>query len=116
MKILTGNYEVFSSGSVNSDGLKPITFKILEDGKFDVIFQVVFNEESSSISYDVTAPNEITFSFYNPNLIDWGFPSPVKIGYIDDKELHVIFRVTIHGDRSSFSLSYSFYLTEKAND
>lgn len=110
MKIFSSDMEVYSAGSINSDGMKPTRFSILENPKFDVIFQLLFNGGVPFAKYDVTAEGELTFSFENPDLMDFGLSSPVKIGLIEGRELYVVFRVTTHGEKTSYSLNYTFYL------
>lgn len=110
MKIYSDENEVYDSGQINSDGLTSIRFSLSEVPKFDVIFSIEFNGGSSTISYDITAEGEITFKFENPGLIDFGFSTPVKIGFMDGKELSVIFRVSAHGENTSYTLNYTFYL------
>lgn len=116
MKVLTGKYEIYTSGCVNSAGMNPIIFSLLNDQKFDIVVEVIFDEEDQSIDYAVTKEGELTFSFKNPNLMDWGLTSPIKIGHLDGRELLVVFRVTVHGNKSSYTLNYTFYLGEETND
>lgn len=110
MKIFTGDFEIYSSGEIFSDGLNPIKFSLLENPKFDVVFQVEFNGGSASVEYKVTGDGEITFVFYNPESLGFGLAAPIKIGFLESRELFVSFSTSMRGTKDSFSLNYTFYL------
>jgi len=112
MKISTEKYIVLSSGMVHSFGMKPMKFRLSDEPLFDVIFKVIFNDAEPAIKFERTGDSEITFLYTNPNLLDFGFSDPVKIGLIDGKNTYVVFRVTIHGENKSYSLNYSFFVED----
>ncbi|WP_144411486.1 DUF6864 domain-containing function [Azotobacter chroococcum] len=115
MKIKAGDLEVYSSGAINSDKLTPTRFTILESPKFEVICKVVFDGGASSLNYNVTGEGELTFTFMNPEALGFGLANPLKIGFLEGKEVYVIFRISMHGENQSYTLDYTFYLKEVSN-
>jgi hypothetical protein len=110
MKIFTGDFEIFSAGEICSDGLNSIKFSLLESPRFDVVFRVEYNGKESSVEYKLTGEGEVTFIFYNPDVLGFGIAAPVKIGFLENRELFVTFSTNMRGSNDSFTLNYTFYL------
>lgn len=108
MKIFTGGFDVLESGIAHSIGLEPIRFRVNEDPVMDLLVKVELGEKEKGIFRNVENDSELSITFKNPEGLNYGMSSPIKVGYLNEKELHVIFRVDMLGNNTSFQLFYHF--------
>ncbi|WP_416135573.1 DUF6864 domain-containing function [Azotobacter chroococcum] len=59
-----------------------------------------------------TAEDLLTIAQFNDTV---RLANPLKIGFLEGKEVYVIFRISMHGENQSYTLDYTFYLKEVSN-
>ncbi len=117
MKISSGDYEVFSSGHVNSFKSNPLRFDVLDDDSFIVSLHFDFDSKLTGSRIDIRARGikEAVITMTNPTF-GTGPSAPIPIGMINDKKAYFAFRVFVGGgEESSFGVSYTVFLGPEAN-
>ncbi|HDM8193636.1 TPA: hypothetical protein P0E30_005101 [Vibrio harveyi] len=110
MKIVLSGYDVYESGSVFSPNLNETRFILSEEPKLELAFRIERNGESehfirSKLENDYT----VVITFENPPR-SYSHASPQKIGYLDGRELYVLFHTEIMGDYAAYNLTYTLLL------
>lgn len=112
MKITTGNLEVYQSGVVESQGTSDINFILVENPRMVITIRVAtISSEEPAIEWKVDSPDRLVITIKNPGL-NGGPSSPIQVGHINGRQLHIAFRTSIFGNISSFQITYTFYLGE----
>ena len=115
MRIISGNFEIYESGALYSPDLSDTKFVMSEEPEMNVIFRIVLNQEESQMTLEGVDDNSIAVIYTNPKASGAGSGTPVKVGFINGKELYVAFFVTVKSNNESYHLDYTFFLKEAKN-
>jgi hypothetical protein len=63
------------------------------------------------IEWRVEGTERLIITITNPGL-NGGPSSPIQVGHINGRQLHISFRTNVFGNISSFQIAYTFYLGE----
>lgn len=112
MRVTTGSLEVLESGVVDSLGMNDIDCVLMEHPRLATTFRVRKTEgEQPAIHWQLEADDRLVITLDNPPL-NAGPERPLEIGRLQDRRLHISFRVSVFGDYRSFQVSFTFYLGE----
>lgn len=113
---MTGNYEVFSSGSLYSYGTDESRFIISENPNMEVVVRLAFDEKSDTqITLEAVNDYTIAFVFTNPKGLGYGNASPIRVGHLNGKEFYANFHLNMKGNNDAYDLKYTFLLKEVEN-
>lgn len=94
MEILINNWELISSGTIITVYNEPTTFKII-----DVVFEFHFRDNNTQLDQNIESTVSedgkkliIYFENFN-NSLGIGNKEPMKIGFIGEKDIYLIYRV-----------------------
>ncbi|EOW3699134.1 TPA: DUF6864 domain-containing function [Vibrio vulnificus] len=112
MRITSGNQEVIESGYVDSFGMNPIEFQLLE--RPEMVLRLVVKNESknseSTITGDVESDSTLVITVVNPHrTLNFGPSTPLSVGTLNGRALSFIFRINVMGDYNSYNVAYTFY-------
>jgi hypothetical protein len=118
MKITSGEYEIFESGTVINFEEEPITFE-LEDLKVTLLFKDDSDKKKNhDLEFNPISPKEleiILINFNNP--LGTGTKSPISIGRLNDRKLYLNFRVYDSlNKKSNKTIDYCWYLGKEVQD
>lgn len=115
VNITVGNYEVFGNGTVISHNSSDILFEI-KGLRIRIVFQNSDNDKPDiSIAFDKEDPClQFTLTNFN-NSLGISLTSPYKIGFINDRELYLLFTVHSVGKQGARMFSYT-WLTKKKEE
>lgn len=109
IKITSGGWEVLANGYVHSNGLSPIDFELTKD----MILRLAITSvpgDPPSIELEPEG-NYLTITYKNPKQVaNFGAKEPIEIGLYNGRSLFVQARISVYGEYTSFSASYTFYL------
>lgn len=118
MKITSGNYEVFDSGTVISFENESVKFHLAED----LIISIVFrdnsdNNNSHTLEFNSISSNELEIILVNfNNSLGTGNNTPIPVGILDNKKLYVLFRVYTLNTKANRTIHYCWYLGEEVQN
>lgn len=113
MKITAGEYEVLESGTVISFGIEPLTFHLAPD----LIIRFVFLKDDlaseNTVQYLAIDKATLEMRLVNFNsTLDTGTKEPIRIGYLNGRNLYLNFRTRTTDMRFSRTIDYTWYLGE----
>ena len=112
--IKVGDYEVFSNGTVIVPNSDKLHFEFM-----DLKIHFVFETDSDNKFNVVTKLNpdkDLTFRLINfDNSLGIGLNSPIKVGYVNGKDLYILFIVQTIGKNGAKKFSYT-WLTKKKGE
>ena len=110
MRILTGGFEVLTSGALSSVGLDDFRFVVSELPPLIVVCRVLPNAPEQSLELEVLSGDTVAIVFKKPSGLEFGPETPVKVGTLEGRDLYVSFRVSMKGGDVGYALVYAFYL------
>jgi hypothetical protein len=118
MKITSGNYEVFNSGTVISFEQEPITFQLATDLKIRLAFRdEMEKKEEHRLEFNPISKNELEITLVNfNNSLGTGNTAPLLMGTLNNKKLYLNFRVYALTVTTNKTIHYSWYLGEEVNN
>jgi hypothetical protein len=118
MKITSGNYEVFDTGTVISFELEPVTFHLADDLQVRLLFRDDLEKhEDHRLEFNPISNNIleiIIINFNNP--LGTGNTTPLQIGIFNNKFLYLNFRVYTLNAKSNKTIHYCWYLGEEVQN
>lgn len=113
IKIKTGDYEIFNSGTVLIFADKPTVLTIpMVDSNLDLILEFKSDTaEKAHVEPEVISKNELRLNFFNfNNSLGTGNPQPVEMGTLDNRKLFFSYRVYSLDEKNLKSFEYTLYL------
>lgn len=112
--IKVGDYEVFSNGTVIVPESEKLLFEF-NGLKIQIAFETRPNEEPK-VSSSAEQGQCLNITLINfDNSLGIGLTSPVKIGYVNGKDLYLLFIVHSVGEKGAKMCSYT-WLTKKKGE
>jgi len=118
MKITSGNYEVFNSGTVISFEQEPVTFQLAADLKIRLAFRdEMEKKEEHRLEFNPISKNELEITLVNfNNSLGTGNTAPLLMGTLNNKKLYLNFRVYALTVTTNKTIHYCWYLGEEVNN
>jgi hypothetical protein len=112
MKIKSGNYEVFNSGTVISFEHEPVTFNLADDLQIRLAFKDdIDNKEGHCIEFNPISNSELEIILINfNNSLGTGNQVPLQVGTLNNKLLYLNFRVYTLNVNTNKTIHYCWYL------
>jgi len=117
MKIKTGAFEVFDSGSCISAEQEPVIFYLAENLK--VRFSFLNDDESKThrMEFNPISNQELEIKLFNfNNSLGTGTNNPLPIGTLNNRRLFLSFNIYAFNKNSSKTIHHCWYLGEEVNN
>ncbi|MFQ2632493.1 DUF6864 domain-containing function [Aeromonas caviae] len=112
MKVVSGNKEILNSGVISSFGMEDLEFQIDETKNMYLVLHVEGNlqNDEATIGTEINESGKLVINVNNPHVtLNFGPSEPIRIGYIEGKNLYFTFRLNVFGEYTSYQASYTFY-------
>lgn len=118
MKITSGNYEVFDTGTVISFEQEPVTFNLAADLKIRLAFRDdTEKKDDHRIEFNQASNRELEIILVNfNNSLGSGNTAPIEVGTLNNKKLYLNFRVHTLNLKSNKTIHYCWYLGEEVKN
>lgn len=117
MQITSGKYSVVTTGCINSDRDNPIAFEFPEgEPKLRLRFEI--NRTSSDPRFDwvVDDSGVAVVTAHGDDHDHFGHSTPQLIGTYKGRDLLMSLRINTYPEPFSYTLFYTFYTGDEAND
>ncbi|KQR71879.1 DUF6864 domain-containing function [Pedobacter sp. Leaf176] len=114
MKITSGDYEIYNSGTVLSFEAEPITFHLAIDLKIHLSFKdEEENKDVHKMEFKQISGTELEIILINfNNSLGTGNASPLEVGTLNNKKLYLNFTVYALNIKTTKTVHYTWYLGE----
>ncbi len=118
MKITSGNYEVFDTGTVISFEQEPVTFHLAADLQIRLAFRDdIEKKDEHRIEFNSISNSELGIILVNfNNSLGTGNTAPFEVGILNNKKLYLNFRVYTLNVKTNKTIHYSWYLGEEVKN
>jgi hypothetical protein len=118
MKITSGNYEVFDSGTVISFEQEPVTFHLATDLQIRLAFRDDSEKKDEHrLEFNPISNNELEIILVNfNNSLGTGNTVPLQVGTLNNKLLYLNFRVYTLNVKTNKTIHYCWYLGEEVKN
>ncbi len=113
MKIKSGSYEVFDTGTVISFKQEPVTFQLAADLQVRLAFRDDIDNKDHSLEFKPISSQELEIHLINfNNSLGTGNTAPLLVGTLNNKRLYLNIRVHTLDVKTNKTIHYSWYLGE----
>jgi len=118
MKITSGNYEVFDSGTVISFEQEPVTFHLAEDLKIRILFRDDEEKKNENrLEFNPVNDKELEIILINFNSsLGTGNTVPLQVGTLNNRNLYLNFRVYTLNVKTNKTIHFCWYLGEEVTN
>jgi hypothetical protein len=118
MKITSGNYEVFDTGTVISFEQEPVTFHLAADLQIRLAFRDdLEKKDDHRLEFNPISNNELEIILINfNNSLGTGNTVPLQVGTLNNKKLYLNFRVHTLNVKTNKTIHYCWYLGEEVQN
>jgi hypothetical protein len=117
MRITSGNYEVFDTGTVISFEQEPVTFHLAPDLLIRISFRDDSENKENRLEFNPISNNELEILLINfNNSLGTGNTAPLQVGTLNNRRLYLNFRVYTLNVKTNKTIHYAWYLGEEVQN